>query len=191
LNNVLDRLDVAGRLLPLEDLIVQLYTRLGLEPTVPDDLPEGVRVTFARSQPLRVECRDGLVHVRVAIESLESGRRGWYDLVAHVAYRPDHLGPQVFLEREGPVQISGPGHQGRMEIGLRPRSSARSSPRSGPSPCCRQRITANPKMQTVHAIQAVSSDGWFGLALAERKPATTVAAPKPTAAEARRPAIFR
>lgn len=189
-NNAFERLDIAGRTLALEDLVTQLCTRLGLEPKIPDDLPEGVQVTFARTQPLRVECRDGLVHVRVAIEALESGRRSWYDLVAHVAYRPTVSGPQVFLEREGPVQISGPGHQGRMEIGLRT-IFGKIFPKERPIAVLPERIVANPKMQTIHAVQAVSSDGWFGLALASREPAATVAAPKPTAPEARRPAIFR
>lgn len=189
-NNAFERLDIAGRTLTLEDLVKQLCTRLGLEPKIPDDLPEGVQVTFARTQPVRVECRDGLVHVRVAIEALESGRRNWYDLVARVSYRPTMSGSQVFLEREGPVQISGPGHQGRMEIGLRT-IFGKIFPKERPIAVLPERIAANPKMQAIHAVQAVSSDGWFGLALASREPATTVAAPKPPASEARRPSIFR
>jgi len=190
LNNAFDRLGLAGQRLTLEDLITQLCSRLGLEPKLPEDLPEGVEVTFAQSQPLRVECRDGRVNVRVALDALESGRRNWYDLVVQVAYRPTVAGPQVYLEREGPVQIGGPGHQGRMEIALRT-IFGKIFPKERPIAVLPERITKNPRLASMHAVQAVSSDGWFGLALASREPAKTVAAPKPTSPEARRPAIFR
>jgi hypothetical protein len=190
LNNALERLDIGGRTLALEDLIRQLCIRLGLEPKIPDDLPEGVQVTFSRSQPLRVDCSDRLVHVHVAIDALESGRRNWYDLVAHVAYRPTVSGSQVYLEREGPVQISGHGHQGRMELGLRT-IFGKIFPKERPIAVLPARVAANPRLASMQAVQAVSSDGWFALALAPREPATTSASPKPAAPEARRKSLLR
>lgn len=190
LNNAFDRLELAGRTLTLEDLVMQLCTRLGLEPRVPDDLPEGVQVTFARTQPLRVECRESVVHVRVALDAIESGRRDWYDVAAHVTYRPTVSGRQIYLEREGPVHLSGPGHQGRMEIGLRT-IFGKIFPKERPIALLPERIVANPRLASMQAVQAVSSDGWFGLALASRKPPATVAAPAPAVPEARRPTIFR
>jgi hypothetical protein len=189
-NNAFDRLDIAGRTLSLEDLCRHFCSRLGLEAKQPDDLPEGVLVTFARTQPLRLECRDGLVHVRVALEALESGRRNWYDLVAQVAYRPRAAGPQVFLEREGPVQISGPGHQGRMEIALRT-IFGKIFPKERPIAVLPERIAKNPKLASMHAVQTVASDGWFGIAMASREPPATVAAPKPATSEARRKSLLR
>ena len=45
-------------------------------------------VAFAADEPLRIECRDGLVRLRVALGTLQSGCRAWHDIVAHVAYRP-------------------------------------------------------------------------------------------------------
>jgi len=154
---------------------------------VPEDLPDGVAVTFDDDDPLRVECRDGLVHVRVALDAIESGRRNWYDLVAQVAYKPVTVGPQVFLEREGPVQIGGPGHTGRMEIGLRVIFGKIFAKERSLS-IIPATIVDNPKLAGMRAVQAVATDGWLAIALAEPTanvtgapagPSSTAAAPLP------------
>ncbi|NDC53874.1 MAG: hypothetical protein EBZ74_06175 [Planctomycetia bacterium] len=192
LNNALERLGLAGRRMALEDLVALLCERAGSEPRLPDDLPEGVHVTFARRQPLRVECRDGLVHVRVALDAIESGRRSWYDIVAQVAYKPAQAAPQVFLEREGPVQLSGPGHQGRIEFALRTIFS-KIFPKERPIPVLPERLVKNPRLEGLHVLQAASTDGWLALALGIRDGETTVA--QPGSADGRkadqRPRIFR
>ncbi|MEI8227603.1 MAG: hypothetical protein WCH77_05005 [Planctomycetota bacterium] len=186
INNALERLEIGGRRLSLEELICLMSERMGVESRVPDDLPEGVKVTFAKVQPLRVECRDGLVHVRVALDAIESGRRNWYDIVAHVAYKPTAVAPQVFLDREGPVQLSGPGHQGRVEFALRTIFS-KTFPKERPIPLLPEKMTANPRLAGMHVLQAVSTDGWFSLAMGLREPALTATAqPAKTAAQPRK-----
>lgn len=189
-NNALERLALSGQRFTLEDLYGHICERIGIERQVPEDLPEGVELTFARSEPIRVTCIDGLVQVRVALEALESSRRNWYDVIAQVSYRPVVAGPQVFLERDGPIRISGPGHQGRMEIALRT-IFGKIFPKERPLPVVPERIVANPRLEGMRAVQAVSHDGWFALALATREPPATVAAPRPSAQEASRPTIFR
>jgi hypothetical protein len=189
-NNALDRLALSGQRFTLEDLYGHICERIGIERQVPEDLPEGVELTFARSEPIRVTCVDGLVQVRVALEALESSRRNWYDVIAQVSYRPVAAGPQVFLERDGPIRISGPGHQGRMEIALRT-IFGKIFPKERPLPVVPERIVANPRLEGMRAVQAVSHDGWFALALATREPPATVAAPRPSTQEASRPTIFR
>jgi len=192
INNALERLGLAGRRLALEDLVGMLYERAGFEPRIPDDLPDGVHVTFARHQPLRVECRDGLVHMRVTLDAIESGRRSWYDIVAQVAYKPATSAPQVFLEREGPVQLSGPGHQGRIEFALRTIFS-KIFPKERPIPVLPERLVKNPRLEGLHVLQAVSTDGWLALALGIREGETTVAQPAAAAGRTAgdRPRIFR
>ena len=178
-NNAFERFELAGRRLGLEDLARLVCERLGMPPRVPDDLPEGVEVTFAAAQPLRVECRDGLVHVHVSLDALESGRRSWHDIVSHVAYKPVTSGAQVLLERDGPVQLSGPGHQGRMEIALRT-IFGKVFAKERPVRLLPERIVANPRLSTVRAVQAVCADGWLAFALAQ--PAGPAAGTSPTAA---------
>jgi hypothetical protein len=153
LNNGCQRLDLAGRRHPLEDLIRLVSQRIGVEPRIPDDLPEGVCVTFAAAQPLRVECRDGLVRLRLALDAIESGRRNWYDVVAE--------GPQVLLERTGQVHL--PGHKG-LEIPLRTIFS-KIFPKERPIALLPASIVKNPRLADLRAVQVVSTDGWFALAL--------------------------
>ena len=192
-NNALERLGLAGRRFTLEDLIRTVCTQIGSEPRLPEDLPEGVTVAFAESQPLRIECRDGLVHVRVALDAIESGRRDWYDLVAHVAYRPVCRGPQVFLERDGPIQLAGPGTGGRLELALRT-IFGKIFPKERPVPVLPEKIVANPRLTSMQATQAVSSDGWLAITLEEgAAPSVAQPAPAPAArpADARRKSLFR
>jgi hypothetical protein len=182
-NNACGRFGLAGRKLSLEELTRLVCSQLGLPPQVPDDLPEGVDVTFAAAEPVRIECRDGLVQVRVSLDALESGRRNnWYDIVAQVAYRPVADGLQVRLEREGPVQLSGPGHKGRMEFGLRT-IFGKMFPKERPVKLVPMKMLANPRLAGVQAVQAVSADGWLAIALA----ATTQAGGGRTSATAIRP----
>ncbi len=183
-NNAFERFGLAGRRLELPALARLVCDRMGIETRVPDDLPDGVAVTFAQVAPLRIECREGLVHVRVALDAIESGRRNWYDLVAQVAYRPVAVGPQVLLDREGPVRIGGPGHEGRMEIALRT-IFGKIFAKERPISLVPEKVTANPRLAGVRAVQAVATDGWLGIALAEPTETTIArpAAPSPTAAK--------
>ena len=194
-NNALDRLGLAGKRLTLEELIQHVCSQIGVESQIPEELPEGVAVVFAENQPIRVECRDGLVHVHVALDAIESGRRDWYDLVVHVAYKPVCSGQQVFLEREGPVQLGGKGREGRMELALRT-IFGKIFPKERRIPVLPEQIANNPKLADVQAAQAVSSDGWFALTLQQRTPPPPAIAapprPKDTRpAEARRKSVWR
>jgi hypothetical protein len=169
LNNAFDRLNIGGHRLSLEDLFVRVQERLGLEPAVPEDIPEGVSVTFEAVDPLRVEFADGLVEVRVAIDALESGRRDWYDVIGRVSYKPVLVGNRVLLERDGPIRIGGSGHRGRIEFALRT-IFGKIFPKERPLPVLPKKITEHPRLQELVAAQAVSWDGWFALALADPFP---------------------
>ncbi|MFM8733663.1 MAG: hypothetical protein ACKOC8_00480 [Pirellulales bacterium] len=165
-NNACGQFGLAGSRMSLEQLTKHICGKLGLPPTVPDDLPEGVEVQFAAVDPIRIECRDGLVHVVVRLDALESGRRSnWYDIVAQVAYRPVPAGMQVHLEREGPVQLSGPGHKGRMEFGLRT-IFGKMFPKERPVKLVPEKMLSNPRLAGVQAVQATTADGWLAIALA-------------------------
>lgn len=188
INNALERLGLAGRQLPLEDLVHLLCERAGVEPQIPDELPEDVVITFAREQPLRVQYRDGLVHIRVALEAIESGRRGWHDIVASVTYRPKADDPQLFLEREGPIHLGGPGHQGRAEIALRA-VFGKIFPKERPLPLLPEAFVTNPRLADMKVLQAASADGWLAISLGELPESTSPAPAKiaaPPAAPTRR-----
>ena len=165
-NNAFDRLGIGGQQLSLEELFVRVQERLGLEPKVPDDIPEGVSVTFEAVDPIRVEFNDGLVEIQVAIDALESGRRDWYDVIGRVSYKPVVVGNRILLERDGPIRIGGPGHRGRIEFALRT-IFGKIFPKERPLPVLPKKITDHPRLQELVAAQAVSWDGWFAVALAD------------------------
>jgi hypothetical protein len=122
----------------------------------------------------------------VALAALESGRRSnWYDIVAHVAYKPTATGMRVALEREGPVQLSGPGQKGRMEFGLRT-IFGKMFPKERPVQLVPETLVANRRFAGVQAVQAVTADGWLAIALAPGAPIGKPIAPgKPPASAAR------
>jgi hypothetical protein len=183
-NNACERFELAGRKLSLEELHALVRGRLGLPPRAPQDLPEGVWVTFAPANPLRVECREGLVHLHVALDAIESGRRNnWYDIEAHVAYRPAIAGLQVVLEREGPVQLGGAGHKGRMDFALRT-IFGKMFPKERPVKLVPETMASNPRLVGVQAVQAVSTDGWLAIALGTTAPPAAPKAPAARAADA-------
>ncbi len=165
-NNAFNQLGVGGLQLSLEELFVRVQERMGLEPKVPDDLPEGVSVTFEAVDPIRVEFADGLVEIQVAIDALESGRRDWYDVIGRVSYKPVVAGNRILLEREGPIRIGGPGHRGRIEFALRT-IFGKIFPKERPLQVLPKKITEHPRLQELVAAQAVSWDGWFAVALAD------------------------
>lgn len=179
LNNGCERLDLAGRRMSVEELLRTVCVRLGLTPHLPPDLPEGVEVAFADVEPMRVECRDGLVRLRLALDTLQSGRRAWHDIVAQVAYRPVSAGMQVRLEREGKVKLSGTGQRGQLEIALRT-IFGKIFPAERPVDLLPATLVGNPRLADVEAIQAAATDGWFSLALAPRVESPAVA-PQPPA----------
>jgi hypothetical protein len=165
LNNAFHQLEIAGRVFPLDELYLHIGERLGMEVTLPDDLPSGVVIGFEEYEPIQVECRDGLVHVTVRIDSIESGRRDWYDVEAGVSYRLVAQDPQVVLEREGPVRIGGEGHRGRFEIGLRT-VFGKIFPKERPIPLLPEKLASDPRLQDLTVSQAVVTDGWLAIALA-------------------------
>lgn len=176
LNNGCERMELAGRRFALEELIRTVCLRIGVEPRIPDDLPEGVSVAFAATQPVRLEFRDGLVRLKLAIDAIESGRRSWYDVVAEVAYQPTSSGPQILLERAGQVHLA---DRKGLEIPLRT-IFAKIFPKERPITLLPAAVVKNPRLADLRAVQLVSTDGWFALALDE-PPAGTAAGPAITA----------
>jgi hypothetical protein len=146
---------------------------------VPPDLPEGVEIAFAAEEPMRVECRDGLVRLRLAIDTLQSGRRARHDIVAQVAYRPVAVGMQVRLEREGKVKLSGPGQRGQLEIGLRA-IFGKIFPAERPIELLPASLVGHPRLVDLMAYQPVATDGWFSIAIEPRVEAPAVAPQPPS-----------
>ncbi len=91
--------------------------------------------------------------------------------MASVTYRPKAADPQLFLEREGPVHIGGPGRQGRAEIALRA-VFGKIFPKERPLPLLPEAFVTDPKLADLKVLQAAATDGWLAISVGERPPAT-------------------
>jgi hypothetical protein len=106
-NNVLDRLELAGRHFTAQELRRHLAERLSrsqpLEPATEDDYA----VTFAQQDPLLVRLQDGYAELALNIAQLESGSRTWRNFTVQVNYMPQGAGPSVELVRDGVISLAG------------------------------------------------------------------------------------
>jgi len=177
INNAFDRLGINGQKLSLEELFIHVQQQLGFEAKIPEDLPEGVSVAFEQVEPIRVDFDEGLVHVKISIDALESGRRDWYDVIGSVTYKPIASGNTIVLQREGPIRISGPGHRGRIEFALRT-IFGKIFPKERPVPIVPKKITEHPRLQDLTTLQAMSWDGWIAIALGDSPQLQTAEIPK-------------
>jgi hypothetical protein len=103
-------------------------------------------------------------------------------VIVQVAYRPRAGTTQVYLDREGPVQLSGPGHQGRIEIALRT-VFGKVFPKERPLTLFPAQMAEHPKLVGMPVSHLAATDGWLALALAApppaAAPATAAAPPQP------------
>ncbi|HEY2147594.1 MAG TPA: hypothetical protein VGH32_06635, partial [Pirellulales bacterium] len=75
LNNMLDHLDLAGRSFTLPELHRWLSAKLNRAGSkVPEDLPEGVHVAFAKKDPIRVRCDTNRLELALNIAEIRDGR---------------------------------------------------------------------------------------------------------------------
>ena len=113
INNLVDRLDLAGRTFTLPELHRQINEKLGhADAQLPDDLPEGVEITFATSDPIRVHCNGGQLELVLQIAQIRQAKHHWHDFTVQAVYRPEVHGLTAALAREGTIQLGGQ-YQGR------------------------------------------------------------------------------
>ena len=165
-NNACGRLGLAGQKLGLEELTRHVCTQLGLPPTVPDDLPEGVEVTFAEVDPVRVECRDG---ARARPRGPRCARKRPSKQLVRDRRSCGLPADGVRDAGEARTRWAGaaqrPGQKGRMEFGLRT-IFGKMFPKERPVPLVPEKLVGNPRFAGVQAVQAVTADGWLAIALA-------------------------
>ncbi len=168
INNVLDRLQLAGKTFTLPELHRWITERIDRpDAALPDDLPEDVLVTFAAKDPLRVRCVDGRVEMTVAIAELDDGRRGWYDFQITVYYHPRLEGLRMEFFRDGPIELTGEAYAGRAAIGLRgifakvfsSRRTLKIEPEIG---------AQNPRLAALEFNSALVDNGWISVSVADR-----------------------
>ncbi len=175
LNNLLDNLDLAGRKFALPELLKHLNSKLGCtDAKLPDDLPEGVQITFAAEQPLHIRCDDDRLVLVLHIAEIRQGKHRWHDFEVRASYKPTTDGLSACLQRDGTIELGGQ-YQGRPEVALRGIFSKVLS-RERKLELIPKAVVDDPRLADLQVTQLLMDDGWIALSIG------------PKAAVARRPA---
>jgi len=175
LNNVLEKLDLDGRKFTMTELFAWLAEKLGRpQLNQQNDLPEDVRVTFAKENAVRLRCEDGRVEVVFAIAELTQGRSHWRNFTVRTHYRPEARKLDPRFVRDTTIYLDGKSLRGRPQVLLRTIFSKVLSPNRELS-LLSEKITADPRIKDLQVTQFVVEDGWIGLAYSPHRPSGTMA----------------
>lgn len=174
-NNALDHLKLAGRKIELHELFREMTTRFGDQKVpVPDDLPEGVFVTFADQDAVRIDCQDGRLRIRIHLNELAitDNHKTFKNLIVTGYYKPlpDQL--DANLGRDGIIELGG----NRLVFGDRLMLAGifeKVLSRNRKLNLVNERISKSPELKDQQVTQFVIHDGWIGIALGPKLPSRT------------------
>ncbi len=177
LNNALDHLHLAGRKIELQELFKEMTTRFGDQQVpVPDDLPEGVFVTFANHDPVRIDCQDGRLRIRIHLKELtiNTNRKTFKNLIVVGYYvpHPDQLEANLVRDEKEGIRLSGT----PLKLGDRVMLAGifdRVLSRNRKLNLVNERISKSPELKDQQVTQFVIHDGWIGIALGPKLPSRT------------------
>ena len=175
LNNALDHLRLAGRKIELQELFKEMTTRFGDQQVpVPEDLPEGVFVTFVDHDPVRIDCQDGRLRIRIHLKelSINTNRKTFKNLIVTGYYKPHPDQLDANLERDGIIELGG----NRLGAGERIMLAGifeKVLSRNRKLNLVNERISKSPELKDQQVTQFVIHDGWIGIALGPKLPSRT------------------
>jgi hypothetical protein len=170
LNNILQNLELQGRQIELREFYTEIVQRFNLKAeSIPDELPEGVTVTFADEDPVRVDCHDGQVQLTIRLKELAHGSRRWKNFTVRGYYVPDGQQLDANLVRDGIIELIGPGLGFGDQIALRGIFS-RVLSKNRKINLVNNQIAESPELKDLQVTQFVIQDGWVGVALGPKFP---------------------
>ena len=175
LNNALDHLNLAGRKIELHELFQEMTTRFGDQKVpVPEDLPEGVFVTFTDQEPVRIDFQDGRLRIQIHLRelSITSNHKTFKNLIVTGYYKPHPDQLDANLERDGIIELGG----NRLAVGERIMLAGifeKVLSRNRKLNLVNERISKSPELKDQQVTQFVIHDGWIGVALGPKLPSRT------------------
>ena len=166
INNIVEQLKLDGKESDLHDL----YREIGAvfahpELEAPDDVPEGVTIRFAETEPIRVRFEQGRVIVTLRIAELSRGwRHKWKNFAVRAYYVPDPTQLDANLVREGSIELDGHHITSLDRVALSGVFSKTLS-RNRPFNLINKRIAESESLQDLQVTQFVVTEGWIGVAL--------------------------
>jgi hypothetical protein len=174
-NNLLDRLNLAGRTFTMPELAKHVSKRLSLaKHWQTDPAHADVKITFAKKDPITVSLQDGRVTLSLRIVRMSKSPRVWKNFRVRAVYTPNLNGRSAELVREGVIHLKGKRLSTGAQIALRAVFSKTFSQRR-PLPLSPPRLDTDPNLADLGITQVVIDEGWLGLALG---PALTAARPR-------------
>jgi hypothetical protein len=170
-NNVLEKLNLAGRRAELEELFRDLAGLLGRkDAAIPEDLPEGITVEFARRDPVQVEFVDGQVQLtlRFAEISAQGGGR-WTDFSVRGNYLAEVAGLDARLVRDGIIYLETLKEDRPLTLGERMALQAifsKALSKRHKFPLVPPAVQTDKRLADLRVSQLVIDGGWLGAALA-------------------------
>ncbi len=188
MNNILDRLRLAGRELSLADLWKETTPTIAeagqvaqgsagaqgdavegadASPTAANQASDdalNIRLKFAPYDPLQVQCLDGHIRATLRLDALHVGAFAFEDLVVHVDFKPVRRDRNVYLVKTGPVVVAGPHINIAQQAMLQSAISGFLSRRGG-MPVVPPALLQQPRMNDIAVMQCELADGWIAVAL--------------------------
>ena len=161
LNNALEQLHFDGREMELRQWVSYLFETLDRgENTIPDDLPEHVKVRFADDEAVRVTLVDGRLELALQFAEVSDRRNRWRNFAVSVWYRPERNGLTVKLVRDGYISIAGR----TRKLALRA-IFAKVFSKARPVTLLDLEGLQESRRRGLHVAQCVIRDGWIGAAV--------------------------
>jgi len=168
-NNVIEQLKLDGQRTDLRSLYREVADALGRDDiAVPDDVPEGVTVQFADSEPVRVQFVDGRAMLTVKLAELAHGRRRWRNFTVRGYYRPESNGLDADLVRDGTIELAGKRLNLRDQVALRGIFSKVLS-KKRKLDVIDHRLAEDPRLKDLDVNQFLVENGWIGVALGPQR----------------------
>ena len=170
-NNLLDRLNLAGRKFTMPQLAKHVTDRLNLaQPWQTNPSHDDVKITFAKKDPVVVSLQDGEATLVLSIAKLSKSPRVWKDFRVRIVYRPTFDGPSAELARDGIIHLKGDRLSTGAQIALRA-IFTKTFRKQRPLPLLPERLRTDPNLADLGITQLVIVDGWLGLALGPQRTA--------------------
>jgi hypothetical protein len=164
-NNLLQQLNLEGRRIDMQELMVCLSEKLHIDRTdIHEELPEDAVVRLGYDRPIEVEFDNDHVLLTVRIAELSTGKRTWRNFVVRGRYRADVTRLSVDLSREGGIELISD------EIGFRDQIALRGiftkvMTRNHRLNLLRDRFVEDRRLASLSVTQFVVRDGWIGVSV--------------------------
>lgn len=169
LNNVGEQLQLDGRSFTLPELQQHLAGILGLDPgTFDEEYPADMRITFADHDSAQIRFTSGRVMITLSVAELRKYPSSWRDFHVRTFYKPVRHGLDVRFVRDGTVQLWGKRFGIQPQIALRGIFS-RVFSQDRQLSLLDPKLAGDPRLAGLAVTQCVTTDGWIGLSLGQRR----------------------